>query len=132
MIPHKGASASITKKISAKDVETFADLTGDQNPVHLDETYAQQTRFGKRIAHGILGASLISTVLGMYLPGPGTIYLSQTLNFVAPVYLDDTLTAEVTVTNVREDKPIVTLETQCLNQDNRLVLKGEAVVLVEV
>lgn len=132
MIPHKGASASITKKISAKDVETFADLTGDQNPVHLDETYAQQTRFGKRIAHGMLGASLISTVLGMYLPGPGTIYLSQTLNFVAPVYLDDTLTAEVTVTNVREDKPIVTLETQCLNQDNRLVLKGEAVVLVEV
>lgn len=132
MIPHKGASASITKKLSAKDVETFADLTGDQNPVHLDETYAQQTRFGKRIAHGMLGASLISTVLGMYLPGPGTIYLSQTLNFVAPVYLDDTLTAEVTVTNVREDKPIVTLETQCLNQDNRLVLKGEAVVLVEV
>jgi len=73
MIPQKGAGASITKKISAEDVETFANLTGDKNPVHLDEAYARSTRFGKRIAHGMLGASLISTVLGMYLPGPGTI-----------------------------------------------------------
>ena len=132
MIPQKGAGASITKKISAEDVETFANLTGDKNPVHLDEAYARSTRFGKRIAHGMLGASLISTVLGMYLPGPGTIYLSQTLQFLAPVYLDDVLTAEVTVTNVREDKPIITLETRCLNQDDTLVLMGEAKVLVDI
>ena len=132
MIPQKGAGASITKKISAEDVETFANLTGDKNPVHLDEAYARRTRFGKRIAHGMLGASLISTVLGMYLPGPGTIYLSQTLQFLAPVYLDDVLTAEVTVTNVREDKPIITLETRCLNQDDTLVLMGEAKVLVDI
>ena len=132
MIPQKGAGASITKKISAEDVETFANLTGDKNPVHLDEAYARRTRFGKRIAHGMLGASLIFTVLGMYLPGPGTIYLSQTLQFLAPVYLDDVLTAEVTVTNVREDKPIITLETRCLNQDDTLVLMGEAKVLVDI
>jgi len=124
-----GDTAFVTKTITDDDIRTFADLTGDHNPVHLDEVYASGTRFGRRIAHGMLTASLISSVLANHLPGRGTVYLSQSLKFVAPVYLDDTVTARVTVTGIREDKPIATLETVCINQRDEPLVKGEAVVL---
>ncbi len=126
-----GDTASIARKIRDKDICAFAELTGDRNPVHLDGAFAQKTRFGRRIAHGMLGASLISAVLGTELPGKGSIYLSQTLQFLGPVYIDDTVTARVTVQKVREDKSIVTLETVCENQRGETLIRGEAVVLVE-
>ena len=124
-----GDSAEFSKTITDEDVKAFAELTGDHNPVHLDETYASRTRFLRRIAHGMLSASLISSVLANKLPGEGTVYLSQSLKFVAPVYLNDTVTARVTVTAIREDKPIATLETLCVNQRGETLIKGEAVVL---
>ncbi len=126
-----GDTAAISRKITDKDIRAFAELTGDHNPVHLDEAFAQKTRFGHRIAHGMLGASLISAVLGTKLPGTGSLYLSQTLQFLGPVYIDDTVTARVTVQKVREDKSIVTLETVCENQRGETLIRGEAGVLVE-
>lgn len=125
-----GDSAELSKTIAEEDVRAFAELTGDRNPVHLDEEYAAATRFGRRIAHGMLGASLISAVLANELPGRGTVYLSQTLRFTAPVFLGDTVTARVVVKGVREDKPVVTLETFCTNGRGERVVEGEAVVLV--
>ena len=125
-----GDTDSLTKTITDDDIRAFAQLTGDNNPVHLDDEFARATRFGRRIAHGMLSAGLISAVLANRLPGTGTVYLSQSLNFVAPVYPGDTITARVTVTRVREDKPIVTLETVCTNQHDEPVIRGEAVVLV--
>jgi len=125
-----GDSAEVSKTIADEDVRAFAELTGDRNPVHLDEEYAAATRFGRRIAHGMFAASLISAVLANELPGRGTVYLSQTLKFTAPVFLGDTVTARVTVKGVRGDKPVVTLETVCTNQRGERVLEGEAVVLV--
>ena len=127
-----GDNASISKTITDADIHAFADVTGDHNPIHLDDEYAATTRFGGRIAHGMLSASLISGVLASELPGAGSVYLSQTLKFVKPVFPGDTVTARVTVTGIRDDKPIVTLKTVCVNQHNELVLKGEATVLVEV
>jgi 3-hydroxybutyryl-CoA dehydratase len=125
-----GDTASFSKTITETDVVLFAGLTGDLNPVHVDAEYARTTRFGQRVAHGMLTAGLISTVLGTRLPGPGTIYLSQTVRFTAPVYIGDTVTATVTVTHVRREKGIVTLETVCRNQRGEEVLTGEAVVMV--
>jgi 3-hydroxybutyryl-CoA dehydratase len=125
-----GDTASQSKTIMDTDIQRFADLVGDHNPVHLDDAYAQTTRFGRRIAHGMLSASLLSAVLANQLPGEGTVYLSQTLKFVAPVFPGDTVTARVTVIKVRDDKPIVTLETVCTNQHDEPLIKGEAVVLV--
>jgi 3-hydroxybutyryl-CoA dehydratase len=125
-----GDTASLTKTITDADIRAFAELSGDRNPIHLDDEYAATTRFGRRIAHGMLAASLISTVLGTELPGTGTVYLSQNSRFVAPVYPGDTVTARVTVKYIRDDKPIVTLETICENQRGEVLIKGEAVVLV--
>ena len=126
-----GDTASLSKTITEKEVQLFGELTGDFNPVHFDEEFAKTTQFKRRIAHGMLGASLISAVLANQLPGRGTVYLSQTLKFTAPVYLGDTVTVNVTVTNIKEGKPIVTLETVCTNQTGETVIKGEAVVLVQ-
>lgn len=123
-----GDTASLSKAITDDDIRAFADLTTDHNPVHLDDDFARNTKFGRRIAHGMLSASLISAVLANQLPGQGTVYLGQTLQFVAPVFPGDTVTARVTVTKIREDKPIVTLETVCLNQNDELLIRGEAVV----
>jgi acyl dehydratase len=123
-----GDSHTTTRKITAQDIETFADLVGDHNPVHLDETFAASTRFGRRIAHGMISAGLISAAIAN--GWPGSIYLSQTLQFRAPVYLDDTVTATATVSAVRSDKPIVTYRTECHKQDGTLILEGEAVCLV--
>jgi len=126
-----GQSASITRTIQDEEVRQFAQLSGDQNPVHIDDAYAQETRFGKRIAHGMLCASLVSCVLGTKLPGPGAIYLSQTLRFMKPVYIGDTVSTRVEVLHVRKDKPIVTMTTLVLNADDEVVLSGEATLLVE-
>ena len=125
-----GDSAETTRTIEQADVDAFAEVTGDRNPVHLDETFAQQTRFGRRIAHGMLTASLISSVLANELPGEGSVYLGQTLQFVAPVFPGDEVTARVTVTDVRENRPIIKLETICVNQRGETVIRGEATVLV--
>ncbi len=124
-----GNSASLTKSFSDADVRAFAEISGDANPVHLDDDFAASTRFGRRLVHGILTAGLISAVLGTQLPGPGSVYIKQSLNFRAPVYLGDTITATATVTALREDKPIVTLATTCKNQDGVVVIDGEAVLL---
>lgn len=126
-----GAQASVSKTLSEGDIITFAELVGDFNPVHLDEQVAEHTRFGRKIAHGMLVASLISSVIGNRLPGPGSIYLQQDLRFEAPVYVGDTVTANVKVVSIRPDKPIVSLETVCRNQDGKVVISGQAVVLFE-
>ena len=125
-----GDSASRTTTITDEMIHAFADLTGDTNPVHLDDSYAAGTRFGRRIAHGMIAAGLISAALANDLPGPGTVYLSQSLQFKAPVYPGDTITTTVAVKNARPDKPVVTLTTTCKNQNDVVVLEGEAVVLV--
>ena len=125
-----GDTASLSKTIGDDDIRAFADASGDHNPLHLDEEFAKQTRFGRRIAHGMLSASLISAVIANELPGEGSIYLGQTLQFVAPVFLNDTVTARVTVSSIREDKPILKLETVCTNQRDEVVIRGEATVLV--
>jgi acyl dehydratase len=124
-----GDKASRTTTITDEMIRAFADLTGDSNPVHVDDAYAAGTRFGRRIAHGMIAAGLISATLADDLPGPGTVYLSQTLQFRAPVYPGDTITTTVEVKSVRSDKPIVTLATTCKNQNDVVVLEGEAVVL---
>lgn len=125
-----GEKASRTTIITDEMIRAFANLTGDSNPVHLDDAYAASTRFGRRIAHGMIAAGLISAALANDLPGPGTVYLSQTLQFKAPVYPGDKITTTVEVKSVRPDKPIATLNTVCTNQDGVVVLEGEAVVLV--
>ena len=124
-----GDSAEITKTIEQSDIDAFANVTGDHNPVHVDEEFAKTTRFGGRIAHGMLTASLISSVLANRLPGAGSVYLGQTLQFVAPVFSGDEITARVTVKEIREDKAVVKLETICVNQRDEIVIRGEATVL---
>ena len=126
-----GETASLTKTITEADIALFAGLTGDFNPLHLDKEFAKRTRFGERIAHGLLTAGLISAVLGTSLPGPGSIYLSQSLNFHEPVKIGDTITAAVKVSAYNREKRVVTLETKCHNQDGIVVLSGKAVLLLE-
>lgn len=124
-----GDTAAHTFAVSDEIVRGFAELTGDRNPVHLDDEFAQSTRFGRRIAHGMIAASQISAAIGNTVPGPGTIYLSQSLQFLAPVFVGDMVTTRVTVISIKEGKPIATLETVCENQRGEVVLQGEAVVL---
>lgn len=121
-----GDTAYLTRKVTLGDIMLFAAATGDRQPIHLDELYAKKTFFGKRIAHGMLTGGFISAVLGMRLPGPGTIYLSQSLIFRKPVFIGDTITATVTVETIGEKK--VELLTICKNQDGEEVLTGKAVV----
>jgi 3-hydroxybutyryl-CoA dehydratase len=125
-----GDQASITKTFTDEDVRTFAQISGDKNPIHLDDDHARNTQFGQRLVHGILTTGLISAILGMKIPGPGSVYLSQTLNFRAPVYIGDTITATATVSNIRQDKPIATLDTICQKQDGTIVIDGQAVILL--
>lgn len=123
-----GQTAELSKTIRDADVRLFAELSLDTNPVHLSEEYAAGSLFGQRISHGMLYASLISAVLGTQLPGPGCIYLGQTLKFSKPVFIDDTVTARVEITALDELKRIVTLTTTCFNQHGQPVLTGEAVL----
>ncbi|MBL8788721.1 MAG: MaoC family dehydratase [Deltaproteobacteria bacterium] len=130
IVPEVGAHAALTKVVTEADIVSFAEVSLDTNPVHLDEEFARTTRFGGRIAHGMLAAGLISAVLGTRLPGPGAVYLSQTLSFKGPMRIGDAITATATVKSVRADKPIVTLETVVTNQRCEVVVSGEAVILV--
>ncbi len=124
-----GDSATFTKTISESDVYLFAGITGDLNPAHMDAVSAAEGMFKQRIAHGMLSGSFISTVIGMQLPGPGTIYVGQTLSFRAPVFFGDTLTAKAEVTEKLEERKWVKLKTTITNQDGKLVIDGEATVI---
>lgn len=126
---HIGQSDSFTKTVSETDVYLFAGISGDLNPAHVNQVEAEVSRFCGRIAHGMLGASFISTVIGMYLPGPGTIYLGQDLRFQAPVRIGDTVTAMVTVTEINLGKNRVKLATVLTNQDGAEVTTGTATVM---
>jgi len=123
-----GQSAELTRVASIAVTEAFAELSGDINPIHLDEAYAATTSFGGRIAHGMLAAAYISAVLGTKLPGPGAVYLNQTLRFRRPVRLGDEVTARVTVKALDAERGQVTLETVC-DVRGKTVVDGEAVVL---
>ena len=124
-----GDHASVTKTVSETDVYLFAGLTGDLNPAHTNEVAASKTMFKTRIAHGMLGAGFISAVLGMYLPGPGTIYMGQELKFTKPVHIGDTVTATATVEEIILEKNRVILDTTVVNQDGEIVIKGKATVM---
>ena len=123
-----GQRVSVTKTFSEKEVFQFAELSLDKNPLHLDKEFGQTSIFGQRVVHGILVSSLFSGLIGMELPGPGSIYLGQNLVFKAPVAIDEQVTATVEVVKIREDKPIVTLRTVCVNSEGTAVIEGEAVV----
>lgn len=124
-----GMEASYVKNLTADDIETFAMLSGDNNPIHLDEDFAARSIFKKRIAHGILTASFISTVLGTKLPGPGCIYISQSLNFRAPVHIGDEVLAQVRVRDLIEKRSRAVIECDC-SVNGATVLDGEAVLMV--
>ena len=124
-----GMKASISKTITEVDIILFSGISMDINSVHLNEEYAKNTIFNKRIAHGILVAGLISAVLGTKLPGEGSIYLGQTLEFLKPVYIGDTISAEVEIIGIVENKSIYILKTICKNQKDEIVIKGEAKIL---
>ena len=124
-----GRTASFSRTVTERDILTMADVIGDYNPIHTDPAAAAQSPFGERIAHALLPAGYISTVLGMILPGPGTVYLHQSLDFTAPVKIGDTITATVTVTEVLNPaKGIYKLRTACTNQHGAPVADGEAVI----
>lgn len=124
-----GMEASYVRRVTESDVHTFAALSGDENPIHLDEAYADQTLFKGRIVHGILSAGYISAVIGMKLPGPGCIYVSQTLNFRAPVRIGDEVVASARVTELLPEKKRVILSCDC-SVDGKTVLEGQAVIMV--
>lgn len=124
-----GMKESITKTITAEDVDMFAKISLDVNPVHLDEEYASKTMFKKRIAHGILTTGLISAVLGTKLPGEGAIYMAQELKFMAPVYIGDTITATVEIIELIAEKNRVVVSTTCRNQEGKEVIVGKATLL---
>lgn len=123
-----GDQASISKTFTAEDVDQFARLSLDENPLHLDEAAAAESIFGQRVVHGALVASLFSALLGMKLPGEGTIYLGQNSSFKAPVYLDEEITATVEVIEIREARGIAKLKTTAVNEAGKTVIDGEAVV----
>jgi 3-hydroxybutyryl-CoA dehydratase len=124
-----GMSAMFGKTVTEADIVAYAGVSGDTNPIHLHDGFARTTRFGQRIAHGMLSGSFISAVIGTKLPGPGSVYVSQTMNFMAPVLIGETITAVATVTAIDERRRRVTLKTQCLNGD-KVVIDGEATILV--
>lgn len=124
-----GQRVSISKTITDADIYNFAGISGDFNPIHINDEFAKTTRFGKRIAHGMLTSSFISTVVGMKLPGAGALYLSQTLKFVRPVFVGDTITAEAIVKEVRPEKKIFVADTIIRNQSGQEVVVGEAVMM---
>ncbi|HZF67034.1 MAG TPA: MaoC family dehydratase [Gemmatirosa sp.] len=129
-LPAVGQTATWTRAVTDAAIRQFADATGDHNPVHLDEAAAARTRFGGRIAHGMLSAGFVSAAIATVLPGPGTIYLSQSLRFARPVRIDDVLTVRLEVLEVMESRRRVRLATVCTNQRDEVVLDGEATVMV--
>jgi 3-hydroxybutyryl-CoA dehydratase len=123
-----GDTAEFSKTVSESDIYQFAGITGDFNPAHMNEEYAKKTFFETRIAHGMLSAGFISTVIGTKLPGTGSIYIKQTLSFLAPVRIGDTITARVEVIEIMDEKNRVRLKTVCVNQEGTQILDGEAVI----
>lgn len=121
----------LERSFGEEEVKKFADLSNDQNPIHLDKVYAKQTFFGKRIVHGMLYSSMISAILANHLPGPGTIYMEQTLKFTAPVYYDEVIIAKVDVTDFDRKRQIALLDTSIRKKsDDQIVIKGEAKVKI--
>ena len=123
-----GQSAEVVHTVTENDIQVFGDLSGDYNPLHFNEDWAKTTMFRGRIAHGILTAAFISTAIGMHLPGPGTIYMSQSMRFLGPVRIGDTITARVEVVKLNDEKERITLKTTCINQEGKVILDGEALV----
>ena len=117
------------KKITEKDINEFAELSGDDNPVHTNSDFAKKTIFKQKVAHGFLSASLISMLIATKLPGPGSIYLSQNLKFLAPVFIDDLVRVKVTVEEIDQEKKKVKLQTECFKNEIKII-SGQAVVLV--
>lgn len=126
----EGMSEQLSKTITTADVQLFADLSGDTNPVHLEESYARETMFGKKIVHGMFSAALISAVAGTKLPGPGAIYIDQSIKFRAPVFIGDTAIASVTVTVIDHDRKRIKCQTD-VHVGDRLVATGEATYMVD-
>lgn len=124
-----GMSASYSQTITDADVKTFAGLSGDHNPVHVDEVYAKNSRYKKRIAHGLLSASFFSALFATKLPGKGCVYVGQNLNFKRPVYLGDTVTATITVSNIDVSKKRVSFDTKC-SVNNKIVIDGTAEIFI--
>ncbi len=125
-----GDSFSKSRLVTDELIRAFAELSGDFNPIHLDEEFAKQTQFGKRIAHGMLSGAFISAVLGYEFSERKIVYLSQTMRFTAPVFIGDTVTVTATVKHIREDKGIVTLDTICTNQNGETLVTGESKVMI--
>jgi acyl dehydratase len=125
-----GDTFSVSKEVTDELIRQFADLSGDYNPLHLDEDFAKDTRFGKRIAHGMLTSSFISAVLGYHLSVRKIVYLGQTLKFKHPTFIGDTVTAKANVKSIREDKPVITIDTICENQDGVVLVEGEATIMI--
>lgn len=123
-------SASLKKVFKSDEVMAFADLSLDNNPIHIDEDYAKHSRFGRRLVHGFFVGSLISAVFGTKLPGEGAIYLHQEMNFRKPVFHGDEITATVTVTDIRKDKSILYFDTKCENDRGEVVIEGKAILKV--
>ncbi|VDG19026.1 MaoC family dehydratase [Lactiplantibacillus mudanjiangensis] len=126
-----GMTGDFSKRVTKADVESFAEVTGDYNPMHMDDEFAAQTQFHGRIAHGMISAGMISACLGTKMPGPGAIYLGQSLKFNAPVHFDDVLVVRVEVTKIDQKKhfKLVTLSTVVTNQDGQVVTDGEAQIM---
>ena len=125
-----GDRVSLSKAFTEEEVFRFAEISTDMNPLHLDKDFGRESIFGERIVHGMLVASLFSGLIGMELPGEGSIYLGQSLTFKAPVAIGEEVTASVEIIRIRDDKPIVTLRTVCVNSGGTVVIEGEAVVKV--
>ena len=125
-----GDKVSLSKAFTEDEVFRFAEISTDMNPLHLDKDFGRESIFGERIVHGMLVASLFSGLIGMELPGEGSIYLGQSLTFKAPVAIGEEVTASVEIIRIRDDKPIVTLRTVCVNSGGTVVIEGEDVVKV--
>ena len=132
MNPEIGQIATIEKKLDKQTVEAFASVSEDYNPIHLDEDFAKTTQFERPIVHGMLASSLISGLLASKVPGAGSIYLGQSLKFLRPIFVGETVTAKVEVISVREDKPISVISTQVLNANGEVAVDGEATVMYSV
>ena len=127
-----GDKAILRRAFTEEEVFQFANISTDKNPLHLDKDFGGASVFGQRIVHGMLVASLFSGLIGMKLPGEGSIYLGQNLTFKAPVAIDEQVTASIEIINIREDKPIITLRTVCINSAGTVVIEGEAVVKIDI
>lgn len=132
MKPEIGQTATIEKTLDKQTVVAFASVSEDYNPIHLDEDFAKTTQFERPIVHGMLASSLISGLLASKVPGAGSIYLGQSLKFLSPIFVGETVTAKVEVISVREDKPIAVISTQVLNANGEVAVDGEATVMYSV